>query len=210
VPSRKGDLRRTAIADTIIEILATHGSRGLTHRAVDAAAGLPDGSSSYYFRSRGALLIAAAERLAQLDMVGDGDPEPAVAAEPVTGVGDLCDRFAHLVHEQATTHRRRTVARYELSLEATRNPEVAAVITEIGSRFTEVAARTLGNLGTRDPLSDARALIAVCAGLVFESTLGAQQPYTEQEMRAVIFDLLTARTLAVVPEANQDALSSGA
>jgi AcrR family transcriptional regulator len=182
------------IADTTIDLLAARGSRGLTHRAVDAAAGLPDGSTSYYFRSRGALLIAAAERLAQLDLAPGDQPNPAVAAERATGVHDLCDLFARLVHEQATTYRRRTLARYELSLEAARNPEVAAVMTAIGSSFTGIAARMLENLGARDPVGDARALIAACAGLVFESTLGAQQSYTQHEIRAVICDLLTART----------------
>jgi DNA-binding transcriptional regulator YbjK len=181
------------IADTTIDLLATGGARGVTHRAVDAAAGLPEGSTSYYFRSRSALLIAAAERLAQLDLTSDGDPNPA-AAEHGIAAHDLCDIFARLVHEQATTHRRRTLARYELSLEAARNPEVAAVMTAIGSRFTAIAARMLENLGAQDPVGDARALIAACAGLVFESTVGAQQPYTEQEIRAVIGDLLTARS----------------
>ena len=199
MPSRKGDLRRTKIADTTIDILAARGSRGLTHRAVDAAAGLPDGSTSYYFRSRGALLIAAAERLAQLDLAPDGEGNPGVAAERAIGVHGLCDLFARLVHEQATTHRRRTLARYELSLEGARNPEVAVVMTAIGARFTGIAARMLEDLGAHDPVGDARALIATCAGLVFEATLGAQRPYTEQEIRAVICDLVTARAHAGAP-----------
>lgn len=200
MPSRKGEIRRTMIADTTIEILATQGSRGLTHRAVDAAAGLPEGSTSYYFRSRGSLLIAAAERLAQLDLASDGDSEPELGARGAMSMHGLCDLFARLVHEQATTHRRRTLARYELSLEAAHNPDVAAVMAELGSRFTEVAAGMLDSLDTRDPAGDARALIATCAGLVFESTVGGQQPYTDEEIRTVIADLLSARINPVVRE----------
>ena len=58
--------RRALIADAAISTLARDGMRGLTHRAVDRAAGLPEGSASYYFRTRQALLQATVERLAEL------------------------------------------------------------------------------------------------------------------------------------------------
>jgi DNA-binding transcriptional regulator YbjK len=44
--------RRALIADAAISTLARDGMRGLTHRAVDRTAGLPEGSASYYFRTR--------------------------------------------------------------------------------------------------------------------------------------------------------------
>lgn len=59
--------RRTAIANAAIAVLAREGARGLTHRAVDDQAELARGSTSFYFRTRGSLLEAAASRLAQLD-----------------------------------------------------------------------------------------------------------------------------------------------
>src|SRR5262249_26557192 len=59
--------RRAELADAAIATLARDGMRGLTHRAVDRAAGLPEGSASYYFRTRQALLKATVERLAELD-----------------------------------------------------------------------------------------------------------------------------------------------
>ena len=93
--------RRTQIADTVIEVLAASGARGLTHRAVDAAAGLPAGSSSYYFRSREALLIAAARRLADLDLAaGPAGPPPQTA-------DDLARLLARMVFAQATSQRDR-------------------------------------------------------------------------------------------------------
>ena len=59
--------RRAEIADAAITTLARDGMRGLTHRAVDRTAGLPEGSASYYFRTRQALLKATVDRLAELD-----------------------------------------------------------------------------------------------------------------------------------------------
>jgi DNA-binding transcriptional regulator YbjK len=105
--------RRTLIADAVIRTLAERGSRGLTHRAVDESAGLPTGSTSYYFRSRAELLACAVPRLAELDAavldgVADGDPASVLTAVVRSGLQG--------------EGRVRTLARYELVLEASRRP----------------------------------------------------------------------------------------
>ena len=48
--------RRTALLDAAVEVLAGEGARGLTFRAVDAAAGVPTGTASNYFAGRDDLL----------------------------------------------------------------------------------------------------------------------------------------------------------
>src|SRR5882762_7629376 len=65
-------VRRRRLADAAIDTLATAGMRGLTHRSVDRAAGLPEGSCSYYFRTRHALLRRSVE--AMLAELGVSDP----------------------------------------------------------------------------------------------------------------------------------------
>lgn len=55
--------RRPLIADHAIAVLAQGGARALTHQAVDRSAGLSAGSTSYYFRTREALVDAAIERI---------------------------------------------------------------------------------------------------------------------------------------------------
>lgn len=56
--------RRIRIGEAAIRVLAREGLRGLTHRAVDRAAELPPGSTSYYVSTRSALIQLAATRLA--------------------------------------------------------------------------------------------------------------------------------------------------
>ena len=118
--------RRTAILDGALEVLAEQGMRGLTHRAVDAAAGLPPGSTSYYFRSRGALVTGCVQRLVERDLTDRvatvdaavptaGQDLPAVLAAALTTVGV----------RMATVERQRTLARYELSLAAVSRPRPA-------------------------------------------------------------------------------------
>ena len=179
--------RRTIIADTVIAVLASSGARGLTHRAIDAAAGLPAGSTSYYFRTREALLSAAAVRLADLDLAAAGQlPRPETRDA-------LLGALAGMVHAQTAEFRERTIARYQLSLEADRYPQVQAALAAMGERFTAAATVLLGRLGAKDARRDARAVIAVCAGLVYESTVGGQRPYSASEISELLGDLLAAR-----------------
>jgi DNA-binding transcriptional regulator YbjK len=103
--------RRTRIADAAIEVLAQLGARGLTHRAVDTELGLPDGSTSYYYPTRAALLLSAAERLVELD---SSDVEAVLKSR---------EGAAELVRLWLSPKRRsRSLARMELMLTAARDP----------------------------------------------------------------------------------------
>ncbi|MDQ3403635.1 MAG: TetR family transcriptional regulator, partial [Actinomycetota bacterium] len=121
--------RRARIADAAISTLAKEGMRGLTHRAVDQAAELPQGSCSYYFRTRQALLEATVARLFELD---------TAALTPVSPMPEqfdldlLVDLMTGFVERAATVDRENLIARYELSLEATRRPELRATLVDIG------------------------------------------------------------------------------
>lgn len=73
--------RRTVLADAAIRVVAEHGLRGLTHRAVDAAAQLPQGSTSNIFRTRAELVEAVAERIEARELL--------VAAQALAPPDDL-------------------------------------------------------------------------------------------------------------------------
>lgn len=60
--------RRRDLCDAAIRLLADDGAKGLSHLKVDRKAGVPDGTTSFYFRTRSALLRAVAERSAELDL----------------------------------------------------------------------------------------------------------------------------------------------
>ncbi|MGX7827199.1 TetR/AcrR family transcriptional regulator [Actinokineospora sp. 24-640] len=160
--------RRDEVTDAAIATLAREGLRGLTHRAVDRAAGLPEGSCSYYFRTRQALLEAAVARMAELDLI---DLVPA--ALPRMDVDTLAGVVADRVEAATTTHRDRMLARYELSLEATRRPELRAALTAVGERYRELASALLAAAGARDPDRQGRTLVAYLDGLVYDRLAGA-------------------------------------
>lgn len=117
--------RRAALADAGIAVLAREGARGLTHRAVDAAAGVPGGTASNYFRSRAALLDALVARIGERLA-----PDPAVQAElsqhPPTK--EVFAQYLRDIVRRLSTESDVTLALFELRLEAARRPDVAEAI----------------------------------------------------------------------------------
>lgn len=156
--------RATAIADAAIEVVAAEGMRGLTHRAVDRAAGLPPGSTSYYARTRSALLELTIERIAELD-------DPGVA--PPAGSAGFAGYLARFLHATITNGKVRLIARYEFALEATRRPELRASYDRSGRVFREQCAALLAAAGSPDPRRHARMVLAWCDGMLFDSVAGA-------------------------------------
>ncbi|MGE7383981.1 TetR/AcrR family transcriptional regulator [Streptomyces sp. NPDC004126] len=165
--------RRTLIADTAIALVAAGGLRGLTHRAVDAAAALPAGSTSYYFRTRTALIGACYRRLAELDLA-DLDGDGSAAPPPAPADRDAAARMlGALLHEWLTRGRERQLARFELSLEAARNPELESALRQAGLAARARAAAVLAALGAPRPAESAELLAAWTDGLLYDRLAGA-------------------------------------
>lgn len=106
--------RPEIIADAAVTVVSRDGLRGLTHRAVDAEAALPAGSTSNCYRNREALLGAIVERVEELDTA-------ALTAGPavdVSSVGTIATYLADRVHAMTTPRRvRATRARFALLLD---------------------------------------------------------------------------------------------
>ena len=88
--------RRAQIADAGIALLVESGVHGVTHRAVDRRAGLPVGTTSNYFPSREALLMAVARRVVERHQADMAD---AARAEPPSAEGTAGERAADLILE---------------------------------------------------------------------------------------------------------------
>ena len=173
--------RTRQVGDAAIAVLADHGARGLTHRAVDQAAGLPPGTTSNYARTREALLTLALTRIAEIDaaegaagLYETGISESGISGNRISG-SELADGLARLLHRMIADvgARRRVRARFELALEATRRPELRAAYDDMGRRFRAEAARLLAASGSAEPERDAWTLIAWLEGTAFYALAGA-------------------------------------
>jgi Uncharacterized protein conserved in bacteria len=186
--------RRDALCDAAIGVIAREGMRGLTHRAVDRAAGVPEGSTSYYFRTRLALLVGVTERLLALDLAD------AAAAPPAAALALDLDTVADLV-TQVVTHwlgpgRERMLARYEISLESVRHPELRARFLATGATVRTMVAETVARLGAPDPHRASRDFAAMLDGLIYDQLAGAGGPRSAAELRATIRQMLAALVAA--------------
>ncbi|WP_370416949.1 TetR/AcrR family transcriptional regulator [Streptomyces fradiae] len=159
--------RRTLLADAALGVLADAGMRGLTHRAVDAAAGLPAGTTSAYFRTRSALLTALVRRLVELDQA-----ELTAAAEhaPVLRTADdLVHGLAALVAARTSGDGlRRSLARYACVLESVRDPELRDILVPRENPGRDAVRAFLTARGVADPEARTLTLLACVDGLVLD------------------------------------------
>ncbi|MEV0373021.1 TetR/AcrR family transcriptional regulator [Streptomyces sp. NPDC050636] len=188
--------RNELIADTALALLAERGMRGLTHRAVDEAAGLPQGSTSNLARTRAALLEATVRRLSERETAvltpGEMPHAPTAAAAGGDAAAAVADALSLALHRYLSRHRQLVVARYELALEATRRPELRAIYDRAGRAFREPMAAMLVAAGSTDPERHALSMVAWCDGVLFSCTAGqfhAAVP-TRDALRASCAELL--------------------
>ena len=132
------------MCDAAIQLLADDGAKGLSHLKVDRKAGVPDGTTSFYFRTRSALLRAVAERLAEFDLaslqsVADSADNRGRQSSP-----SRCRKV--VIQAGSEPQLSRTKARYELTMQATRDPAIAAILQQATDAFTKLHREILVQL----------------------------------------------------------------
>lgn len=161
--------RRLELIDAALHVVADEGLRGLTHRAVDRRAGLPEGTCSAYLRTRHALLAALTEYVASA-LHADVD---ALAAD-LAGCSGEDDRPVQLAMEMFgrwLDERELLLAKLELSLEASRNPDLAGLLAAWRERLVGVVEEILAQRGTDRSAERAEALTAAFDGILFAALL---------------------------------------
>ena len=171
--------RRRELLDAALHVVADEGLRGLTHRAVDRRAGLPEGTCSAYFRTREALQLG----LTQYVAARCGDDVAALAeqlAEHPVGSPGVEERVVELTvgaFESWLEERELLLARIELSMEAARNAPLAALLTEYRQRLVAVVDGSLTARGKPHGERTAEMLVAASDGLLIAAL---QKPVTER------------------------------
>lgn len=178
--------RRRSLADAAIALLAEQGAHGLTHRAVEARAGVPAGTATNYFRNREKLLHAAAERIIELHLAEAAEATSVVAdtgARATRGEGaatttpphdraeataqTLVDLLSDSLWTAVTTLRERYLAVLELQLEARRRPALAAALTGLWNTAFTSTAELHEDLGTLASETSISTLITLYGGALF-------------------------------------------
>jgi len=150
-----------------LTVVSEQGLRGLTHRAVDREAGLPEGSCSAYLRTREALVLALSEYFAD-----------RMAAR----VRDLADELAgcSLDDDQAYATVTRSVlgwlderdllvALLELTIQASRDPALAERLGAHRRVLAEVVGGMLTARGKQHGAAAAETMVASFDGVLISA-----------------------------------------
>jgi DNA-binding transcriptional regulator YbjK len=154
-----------------MRVVAVRGLAGLTHRAVADEAGVPLGSTTYYFADRDALVIGAM----QVAIV----VERRLIARRLEVEGKtLPEQLSAMLAAQTATRRARDRVRatYELYVVAARSDRLRPVSAEWDAVLREAIAR-------RCSAETARALYATFSGLALEAAVADRQVDTRAAKR---------------------------
>jgi AcrR family transcriptional regulator len=183
--NRRPDERRHLIADAALEVLAAEGARGLTHRAVDRAAGLPEGSTSNVFRSRAALLEGTLAHHAAMDLAAGTEPAAVPTRLPEMNRADAAGlvKAGFLAVLERRDH---NVARFELLLESTRREELKAPIEAARSEFATRTQTLLAACGCKTPERHSRELLATLDGFLLADFYGGDNALDAGDVEAAV------------------------
>jgi DNA-binding transcriptional regulator YbjK len=159
--------RQQQLLAAAVHVVARGGLRGLTHRAVDAEAGLPEGSCSAYMRTRVALLTRLTEY---------------VTAQFAHDISDLTQRIeeharvdGYVVQETVAMLRSWLQApdlllvRMELTIEGSRQVEVAEILQVQWLQLVQIVEHAMEATGKEHQPARASTLLAAIDGVLLRA-----------------------------------------
>jgi DNA-binding transcriptional regulator YbjK len=155
--------RQEVLLDSAIALLGTRGIRQLTHRAVDAAAGLPAGSTSNYFRTREALIAAIVDRFAERERAAWESVADLVRP---SSADELAGALAAYLVRASGPERVVTLARYTLLVEAALQPHLQRQLRATAAGIREWGAHWLRVIGSRQPETDCQVILDQLDGIL--------------------------------------------
>jgi DNA-binding transcriptional regulator YbjK len=185
----RSEATRDRLLRATIELLASGGSRAVTHRAVAEAAGAAHGSTRYYFANRDELIRAALRKLAEEDVAAVAAELERVthgAAEPER----MAKRLAAFLAERIGRDFDRELSRYELFLLAAREPALRQDLDAWGDAYRRLFSSILEQLGSAEPETDAHLILSVGNALLLEQVAMQRPNFEAAVLRPAVTRLL--------------------
>ena len=195
--------RRHQLCDAAIALLAEEGPRGLSHLKVDRHAGVPDGTTSFYYRTRAALLQGVADQLVRYD----ADAFAAAFHDVPEGAGDDLLRMlaGQVLLVRDEPHLSRARARLELIRLGRGDAGVAAGFQQVSESYRALTERLVtamqhdhGAPLDRSMLDEqVSVVLTYLGGLVFGLVNGSAEQMTgrdlQRRIRAVVIGVAVER-----------------
>jgi DNA-binding transcriptional regulator YbjK len=162
-PRTKGVVRRQAIVDAAIDLIAEHGPQPLSHRAAARRAGVPDSAPSYYFESIEELTLEAF-RAAIAHFVGRVEELTAAVEQTAMSPEEVIKAYV----AGAPAAARETRLQFEAYLYATRHPEVRREVEAAIAVMTQAVEGIMRALGRPDLCWAAPIVVAFVDGYTIQ------------------------------------------
>ena len=179
--------RMELLLTAALRVVAEHGLRGLTHRAVDREAGLPEGSCSAYLRTRKALVLALTGYVASSlteDVEGLAVDLTSCELGDDQAIENVTSFFMRWLDE-----RELLLTRMELSLESARDPELAELLASFRQRLVELVESILSARGKDQGAAVAETLVASFDGVLLSASgrpAAQRRPFVRQSMEVLM------------------------
>ena len=189
VRQQRGELRRDAILRATWDVMLRDGVRGVRHRAIATAAGVPLSSTTYYFKDIQDLLVQSFELFAEesierfaapfwrqaeqqrLDFIAqeqfDLDTGVIAASSAL-----LLDVAAKYIEERLSKHREQVVLEYAFWYAAIHEPRLQAAVRLVVRRWIGLMQPWLSLLPVTQPEQAARSMLATLRRIEYEGLIG--------------------------------------
>jgi DNA-binding transcriptional regulator YbjK len=198
------DARRRELCDAAIDLLAQDGAKGLSHLKLDRKLGVPDGTASFYFRTRTALVHAVAERVTELDLA-----DLSSASGQPLGLAKL------VMRSRTGEPSIRTKVRFELVLQSSRDPELATILQRYSDRYLDLIRDAVRRHRPDDVDSDtavtdeqAYVLMTFISGVMLSFTIGNRTVTSAEHLDDIMYDVVSGIATSERHHAHQPARRS--
>jgi DNA-binding transcriptional regulator YbjK len=188
--------RRLELLDATLRVVARDGPNAASHRAVAAEAGVPLGSTTYYFSSREEMLQEALRHAASNEVARIRARVESLASHTPASVDWTAVLITWVLDQLRPGRVPLVVARFRLQLEAVQSDELRAVYAEWTGAALDLARTILEAAGSSDPHADAPVLVAALDGLALNQLLLSEGRTRERVVTALVTRLMERLTHA--------------
>lgn len=177
----RGEQRRVAILRATWQVVLRDGVRGVRHRAVAEAAGVPLAATTYYFKDIDDLLLQSFELFAE-EVVQQFVQPFWVQAEAALGqLRDAGDRDAitealarmatRFITSRLQEHRDQLIIEYAFWYAALQQPRLQDAVRRMGQRWMQMLMPWLQAFGSQHPEQAARCLLSTVRRIEYEGLI---------------------------------------
>lgn len=162
--------RRTAILEATARILGRDGLTAVTHRAVAREAGVPLAATTYYFSSKEELVTEALSLFVDEEIARIG-ARAAELGDRLASPSEAAAAMAEVLLPDADAARG-LLAKYEVYLEAARQPALRAAAERWQDAFEGLALVAMESIGAPEPERRAPLLVEAVDGILMHQLSG--------------------------------------